>query len=496
MSADVKLSELRLLMVEDSVEDAELVVAELTLAGFEVAATRVESASEMEAALQSCTWDAIISDYNLPVFSAEAALATLKAYKLDLPFIIVSGCIGEETAVALMKAGAHDFVIKGKLARLVPALQRELREAVLRRERRQAQDQVAADEKFLRTMTAALGEGILVQDQRSRLIFMNPEAERLLGWREAELSQLNIHDAIHSPQESSTPHTRELCPILNVSQTGGVYRSYDDIFVRKDGQQFSVSYVVTPIMEQGEIVATVTVFQDITARKRIENELRESRRQLRSLSVFLQTVREEERKRIARELHDELGQALTALKIDLDWLGGQHAMQDDKVAEKLRSMGKVLGNTVESVRRIAEDLRPGMLDDLGLAAAIEWQVEQFQERTGIRCKLSMNRDEFDLDDRVATSVFRIIQETLTNATRHASADVVNITVEENNGEICLEVRDNGKGFQFAPKKRSYGLLGMRERVNMLGGKMEILSKPGDGTSVRAAIPLQPMETEQ
>lgn len=487
---------LRLLLVEDSADDAELVVAELTRAGFEVAATRVESASEMEAALQSHAWDAIIADYSLPAFSAEAALATLKASQLDLPFIIVSGHIGEETAVALMKAGAHDFVMKGKLARLAPALQRELREAAMRRQRHETQERTEANEKLLRAMSSAIGDGILVLDQKNCLIFMNPEAERLLGWTEHELANRDLHDTIHSHSENGVPNSRETCPILAMTKLGGLYRCHDDVFVRKDGQLISVSYVVTPILEQGEIVATVTVFQDITARKQMENELRESRGQLRALSMFLQTVREEERKRIARELHDELGQSLTALKIDLDWLQARHVAQDAKVAGKLLSMGQVLGKTVESVRRIAEDLRPGMLDDLGLAAAIEWQVEQFQERTGIRCELAMNRDEFELDDRVATSVFRIIQEALTNVARHAEADAVSIAVEENDGKIRLEVRDNGKGFQPGPKKRSYGLLGIRERVNMLGGEVEILSKPGDGTSVRATIPLQAAEIDQ
>lgn len=490
MPEGVNLHPLRLLLVEDSADDAELVIVELSLAGFEVVAARVESAPEMEAALQSQTWDAIISDYNLPAFSAEAALSTIQASKIDLPFIIVSGHIGEKNAVALMKAGAHDFVMKGKLARLAPALRRELREAAMRRERHEAHERIEANEKLLRAMSSAMGDGILMQDRDSRLMFMNPEAEHLLGWSEVELAQMNIHDTIHSALGNGMPHPRDACPILNVSQTGSVYRCYDDVFVCRNGTLLPVSYVVTPIVEQGDIVATVTVFQDITARKQMENELRESRGQLRALSTFLQTVREEERKHIARELHDELGQALTALKIDLDWLEARHVAQDAKVAGKLQSMGQVLGKTVESVRRIAEDLRPGMLDDLGLAAAIEWQVEQFQERTGIRCELVMNRDEFELDDRVATSVFRIIQEALTNVARHAVADSVAIAVQENNGEIRLKIRDNGKGFQPGPKKRSYGLLGIRERVNMLGGEVDIQSKPGDGTSVRVAIPLQ------
>ncbi|HUX91917.1 MAG TPA: PAS domain S-box protein [Gallionellaceae bacterium] len=496
MPKGLMANDLRLLMVEDSADDAELVVAELTHAGFGVTASRVETAAEMEAALKTGVWDAVLSDYNLPSFSTEAALTMLQSRKLDIPFIIVSGCIGEEVAVTLMKAGAHDFVMKGKLARLAPALQRELREAVLRCERRQAQERLADSEKFLRTMTAALGEGILVQDQSSRLIFMNPEAERLLGWSETELAQRNVHDTIHALQENGSAHTREACPILNVSHTGGVYRSYDDIFVHRDGRTFSVAYVATPIIEHDEVVATVTVFQDISARKQMENELRESRKQLRALSMFLQTVREEERKRIARELHDELGQALTALKIDLDWLEARCGNMDARVGEKFRSMDVILGKTVESVRIIAEDLRPGMLDDLGLAAAIEWQVEKFQERTTIQCELSMNRDEFELDERVATSVFRIVQEALTNVARHAAASKVRIVVEERDDEIHLEITDNGKGFQAGPKKRSYGLLGIKERVNMLGGAVEISSQPGAGTAVRASIPLHGTEIEQ
>jgi signal transduction histidine kinase len=217
---------------------------------------------------------------------------------------------------------------------------------------------------------------------------------------------------------------------------------------------------------------------------------------LRELSMFLQTVREEERKRIARELHDELGQALTALKIDLDWLEARCGNTEARVAEKFRAMKNLLGKTVESVRSIAEDLRPGMLDDLGLAAAIEWQAEKFQERNNIQCELRMNRDEFELDDRVATSVFRIVQEALTNVVRHAAASKVFVVLEQRADEIHLEISDDGKGFQAGPKKRSYGLLGIRERVNMLGGSVDIHSQPAAGTTVRASIPLHGREQEQ
>lgn len=478
MSDGVMPAELKLLMVEDSTDDVELVVAELELAGLRVSATRVESAEQMRAALQAQAWSAVISDFNLPAFSTLEALEILHSLQLDLPFIIVSGCIGEETAVALMKAGAHDFVMKGNLTRLAPALQRELREASMREERRQAQLQLETSEKFLRAMTAALGDGILVQDSQSRLLFMNPEAERLLGWTEAELASRDVHDTIHYLHSGGGLHPKEACPILSVTSMGGVYRSYDDVFVRKGGEVFPVAYVVTAVVEQGEVVAAVTAFQDITARKQMEDELRESRRQLQSLSMFQQTAREEERKRIARELHDELGQALTALKIDLDWLKHRQLAEDRRAAEKLVAMEQVLGRTVDSVRRIAEDLRPGMLDDLGLAASIEWQVEQFRQRTGLACDLVMNCDEFDVADSVAICVFRIVQEALTNVARHSQAQHVGVNVCMENGDISLEVEDDGQGFlPGESKKRSFGLLGIRERVAMLGGMFGFQVRP-------------------
>lgn len=486
----MNITVLRLLQIEDSSDDAELVAAELRGGGYAVDNTRVESAAALAAALDSETWDLIISDFNLPAFSPEQALQQLRQRDLDIPFIVVSGCIGEETAVAIMKAGAHDYIMKDNLARLVPAVNRELREAVLRRERRVALERLENKQKLLRDITSSLGEGILTMSRDGKMIFMNPEAENLLGWREDELMGADVHDTIHHRKPDGTHLSKEDCPIQIMMESGSFYRSDDDVFVRKDGSVFPVSYVVTPITENGETVASVTAFQDITERKRAERELKESRRQLRELSVFLQSVREEERTRIARELHDELGQVLTALRIDLDWLQSRVEGADQRVPGKLTAMSQLVDRTVESVRRIAADLRPGMLDDLGLAAAIEWLAEQFRKRSGIECELVLNQDEFELDDQLATSVFRIIQEALTNVARHAGASLVTVVVEDLGNGIALEVADNGRGFEPAPqgKKKTYGLLGIHERVKMLGGSVEIHGRPGKGTIVRAHIP--------
>ena len=482
---------LRLLHVEDSRDDADLVRLELEAAGYEIRCKRVETAAEMANALAEESWDVIVSDFNLPGFDAHGSLEILKASGLDIPFILVSGCIGEETAVAMMKAGVHDYVMKGNLARLAPAIERELNEAEVRRERKRAEEARNASEKLLRDVTSALGEGLLVQDGGGHLIFMNPEAERLLGWSAEELATRDIHETVHYLHPDGKSFPKEECPILNLLRTGWRCQSDEDVFVRKGGVPFPAHYVSTVITQDGGAKALVTAFSDITERKQIEQELKASRRQLRELSVFLQTVREEERKRIARELHDELGQSLTALRMDVNWLEARPDCAAPQIAERLLAMEGLINRTVDSMRRISEDLRPGMLDDLGLAAALEDHVERFIENAGIPCELDMSQEEFEISDQVATAVFRIVQESLTNIARHSGATRVAIRVTESGDEIHLSVQDNGRGLPIETpmeKRKSYGILGMRERVKMLGGHFEISGSPATGTRVEVRIP--------
>lgn len=231
--------------------------------------------------------------------------------------------------------------------------------------------------------------------------------------------------------------------------------------------------------------------QERTAQYRhAEVRLQESQSQLRELAAFLQTVREEERTHIARELHDELGQSLTALRIDLAWLKGKCVGLDPTVVDRLTAALALVERTVEALRRISEDLRPRMLDDLGLAAAVEHHVNQFSERTGILCDLTMNREEFEIDGRLATALFRVVQEALTNVARHAGADRVSIQIEEQGDGIGLEVRDDGRGFAEGGSRKTFGLLGMRERAKMLGGRLDIHSAPGQGTTIEAWLPKQ------
>ncbi len=222
--------------------------------------------------------------------------------------------------------------------------------------------------------------------------------------------------------------------------------------------------------------------------RRAEKKLQASQARLRELAAFLQTVREEERSRIARELHDELGQSLTALRIDLGWLRSRCTGVDGGVGDRLASALALVERTVEAVRRISEDLRPRMLDDLGLAAAVEHYVDQFAERTGISCTLAMNRDEFEIGSRTATAIFRIAQEAMTNVARHAGAGNVAVRIDQSDEGIRLSVRDDGRGFAETDVGKTLGLLGMRERVAALGGRLEVESAPDQGTSIEAWIP--------
>jgi len=293
--------------------------------------------------------------------------------------------------------------------------------------------------------------------------------------------------------------------------------------VRKDGSKFWGHDCITALRDDaGRLCGFGEIVSDVTSRKQVEGllrelsesldlqvqegtgqraladrELRDSLGQLRALAGRLQSVREEERTCIAREIHDELGQGLTALKMDLVWITQRLPATDKSLHVKAHSMLTLIDDTITSVRRIAFSLRPGMLDDLGLSATIEWQCQEFQARTGIECEMVLTAEDVDLDDQRSTAVFRIFQETLTNIARHAAATRVVVKLKKVGQELILMVLDNGKGFEKGglAENRALGLLGMKERALVLGGVFEIHSNPGKGTSVTVRFPLGSRETE-
>jgi signal transduction histidine kinase len=340
---------LRLLLIEDSEDDAALLLRSLRLAGYDV-----------QAALDGESWDAIIADYHLPRFGALAALRLLQDCEHDLPFLVVSGVIGEQTAVDAMRAGAHDYIMKDSPARLAPAIAREMREAAGRRQRRQA-----------------------------------------------------------------------------------------------------------------------------------ERDLKFSHEQLRQLAARLQDARERERARIAREVHDELGQVLTGLKLQVQRLSTELNRESSQLTPRAGEIMELIDSAVHTVRKISTELRPGILDALGLTAAIEWQAKEFQKQTHIHCEPVAPFEELEMDRERATAVFRIFQETLTNIARHAQATCVRINLSRRNDVVCLQVQDDGRGITDSEQRdpHSLGLLGMRERALMFGGELRIAGWPGRGTTVTLHVPL-------
>ena len=266
----------------------------------------------------------------------------------------------------------------------------------------------------------------------------------------------------------------------------------EELFKKKNGEEFWVEISSTKVAGRGKLRYVLNVWNDITARKQAEEELRESKERLRSLADYLQSVRENERTAIAREIHDELGQALTGLNIDLSWLAKKVPENEKVLLDKIRAMSEMTTQTIRTVQRISTDLRPGLLDDLGLVAAIEWQTEEFKNRTGIRCTLTIDPEDITIDDRRSTSLFRILQETLTNVTRHAQSTQVYVSLQEKDRGLELMVKDNGTGISeehvFNPK--SLGLIGIRERAYQWGGEVKINGSPGKGTTLVVRMPIE------
>jgi signal transduction histidine kinase len=364
---------LRVLLVEDSEDDAALALAELRRAGYDPVSERVYSAQALKAALGREEWDLVIADYSMPSFTGLEALNLVRAAGLDLPFVVVSGTIGEDVAVAAMKAGAHDYLIKDRLARLAPAVERELREAAERRERRRVESAL----------------------------------------RESE--------------------------------------------------------------------------------DRYRNALQDANLRLQSLSNRMLEVQEGERRHIARELHDEIGQALTAVKLHLQAAlrrGGPEAKQP------LEECVLITDQALEQVRNLSLNLRPSQLDDLGLVAALRWHVTRQAAVSGLSAEFGADELDERLEPALETACFRFVQEAMTNIVRHAGARHVWIEARRQGDRLRVSVRDDGKGFDVGAAMReaiargSLGLLGMQERVGLAGGRLNVSSRPGEGTSIVAEFPLR------
>jgi PAS domain S-box-containing protein len=345
-----------------------------------------------------------------------------------------------------------------------------------------------SEERFRGVIETSQVGVAIVDTETQRFIEANPALLRLLGYTLEELRRLTVVD-VTLPED----WRREQDIIRDY--TNGELPAYEmeKRYIRKDGALRDVLVVGELLrLDAGGPPLAIANVLDITDRKRAEEELQSSRQELRALAARIEEARESERTGIARELHDQVGQALTAIKLDL----GRLASSDGKTASQqalIEGMAKLVDQTADDVRRISSDLRPGMLDDFGLVSAMEWQLASFQEHSGIRCNLAGDVDESLLDRARSTALFRVFQELLTNVSRHSSATEVEVAIALRGGELTLTVADDGRGIpaEHIGARTSLGIIGMQERLLPFGGALSFAAREPNGTAARVTMPLSP-----
>lgn len=347
-------------------------------------------------------------------------------------------------------------------------------------------EQLSSSQLDLAALFEASPLPMVAVDQELFVRAWNPAAERTFGWRAGEISGGSISAFL--PPASRDPFRRLAARCL----AGETLTDVQGHPARKDGTSLDVSVSMAPLYDaRGNVSGLVSIIHDITGRQRAEEELRSSRERLRAMSARVLSIQEEERTRIARELHDDLAQLLTAIKLDATRLV-QHVSHG--VAPPPRVMAGIIpliDATLDAVGRIVSELRPSRIGEMGLAAAIEKTLADFQQRTDIECELSIRPEVLDIPNDIAAAVFRIVDEALTNIVRHSGATRAEVRLRQQLDELLLEVRDNGRGIQEDEKVASdaYGIMGMNERAYLFGGSLTITGVPDRGTIVAARIPL-------
>jgi PAS domain S-box-containing protein len=392
----------------------------------------------------------------------ELALATWRENSIPVVLGAVLVCAFIATAAGLLVRGVN-------------------RQAELARALRDAND------RYLQTIDSVM-DAIVAVDASHNILLFNPAAERMFG--------LAKHDVIGQPLSRLVPervreaHSLHMDRFMcTLGESRGMASNMEITGMHADGTEFPIESTISQTLIEGKPQLTA-VLRDITQRRRAEESLREMNRQLRSLSASLQDVREQERTRIAMELHDDLGQQLTGLKLELSWLSGRVKEGRQATPDEVGAMRRLLDTAIASVRRIATDLRPLILDDLGFGEAVAWQTSEFAKRSGLDIALDLQAQALVKDDVLATALFRIVQESLTNVVRHAKATNVQVRLACDGTHLVLTVRDNGTGIASGPRTGSgIGLVSMRERATALGGQLRIAGVAGAGTTIEVTLPL-------
>jgi PAS domain S-box-containing protein len=317
-----------------------------------------------------------------------------------------------------------------------------------------------------------------------RFLEVNEAAVKHYGYSQEEFLAMSIENI--RPKEELEKLYRDI-ELLKAGESGR-YKYWRHL--KKNGEIITVEVMAHRIEYNGHN-ARMVILNDVTEKVKAEKALQESHEELRELASHLQNIREEERASMAREVHDVLGQQVTCIKMDISWLSKQIATEDPRVKQKLQELTALLDETAIVVRKIASALRPSILDDFGLSEALEWQAKEFEKRSGIKVRCWCALPDLTIPKNITTGLFRICQESLTNVARHAAASEVNISTAAKDHQLILTITDNGKGFDVgkSSQRKTLGLLGMKERTLMIGGRYEITSTPGHGTTVTVTVPL-------
>jgi PAS domain S-box-containing protein len=336
-----------------------------------------------------------------------------------------------------------------------------------------------------------LSSEAIVLHQNGKFVFVNNSAVELFGARNSEeLIGQPIKKFVH-PDYHSLVDQRIGKILAEELKAPKIVEK----FVKIDGTLIDVEVTAIPFNYHGQPAVQV-VIHDITEQKRAKDKLEQSYRQVRELAEHLHTIREDERVAMSRDIHDDMGQILTALKIELSIIETELVTKDDllkpeNLLAEIKEMQNLVDEAIQSVRKLLKELRPDVLDNLGLLKAIIWQAEEFEKRNNVKCYFHSNVTEINLDKKKSVAILRILQEALTNITRHANATKVEIKLNLLDNEILLKVIDDGVGFsqKTLSERKTMGIVGMRERTLILGGEFEILSREGNGTTVLLSIPL-------
>jgi PAS domain S-box-containing protein len=478
----------RILVVEDDPAVADLVTRYLKKSGYCVAACVATGEEALTEAARAGA-DLALMDISLRGALDGVQTARQLRARFEMPVVFLTGLADDETIQRSQEAQAFGYLLK-------PFRQEDLKAGIdLALSKHPVERRLRRIEGWFTAAIKSIGEAVITADEQGRVTFLNPAAEALTGWKLSEAVGAPLEEVfqlVPMPEQSAAGNI----PASRGERAAGAAASCGSLRPRH-GAAVPVDWNAAPIRnEQGAVIGRVLIIRDITERRRAETELLRSREQLRSLAAHLEDVREEERSRIAREVHDELGQMITGLRMDLAWLEKRlPSMAGDSAREPLRvktnAMAELLDRMVKTVRQIADDLRPGVLDDLGLAAALEWQARDWQARTGVECRVSASLEGATVTPERGTALFRVFQESLTNIARHARATSVEACLRAEAGWLLLEIRDNGRGITEPERQRgkSFGLLGMQERATLLGGEFSISGEPGRGTMVRVRIPI-------